>query len=70
MPDRYEIGGYEVIERTVRPGNQCSARLNLPLSWQGLRVKVVRIDPLEDTYDFLYNSLIEKAVREKRRGED
>ena len=48
MPDRYEIEGYEVIERTVRPGNQCSARLNLPLSWQGLRVKVVRIDPLPD----------------------
>jgi len=48
LPDRYDIEGYEVIERTVRPGNQCSARLNLPLSWQGLRVKVVRIDPLPE----------------------
>lgn len=28
------------------------------------------IEVTEDTYDFLYNSLIEKAVREKRRGED
>jgi hypothetical protein len=46
--DRYEIEGYEVIEKVVRPGNPCSARLNLPLFWQGLRVKVVRIDPLPD----------------------
>ena len=48
MPDHYEIEGYEVLERTVRPGNQFSARLNLPLSWRGLRVKIVRIDPLPE----------------------
>lgn len=46
--DKYEIKGYEALEKTVRPGNQCSARINLPLAWQGLRVKVVRIDPLPE----------------------
>jgi hypothetical protein len=50
-PDHYEIEGYEVIERTVRPGNQCSARLNLPLPWQGLQVKVVRLDPLPEVVE-------------------
>jgi putative transposon-encoded protein len=43
--DRYEINGYEVIEKVVRPGNESSGRLNMPLSWVGKRVKVVRIDP-------------------------
>jgi len=51
MPDKYEIDGHEVIERTVRPGNKCSARLNLPLSWRGLRVKVVRLDPISEDED-------------------
>ena len=46
--DRYEIEGYEVIEMVVRSGNQYSARANLPLAWQGLRIKVVRLDPLPE----------------------
>ena len=49
--DRYEIEGYEVIEMVVRSGNQYSARANLPLAWQGLRIKVVRLDPLPEVVE-------------------
>ena len=45
-PDRYEIVGYEVLERVPRhyPGHG-SATLYLPKEWGNKRVKVVRIDP-------------------------
>ena len=45
-PDRYEIVGYEVLERVPRHySRQSSATLYLPLEWANKRVKVVRLDP-------------------------
>ena len=45
-PDRYEIEGYEVLERVPRHySGQSSATLYLPLEWANKRVKVVRLDP-------------------------
>ena len=45
-PDRYEIDGYEVLERVPRAySRQSSATLYLPLEWANKRVKVVRLDP-------------------------
>jgi len=45
-PDRYEIDGYEVLERVPRAySGQSSATLYLPLEWANKRVKVVRLDP-------------------------
>ena len=45
-PDRYEIEGYEVLERTPRAySRQSSATLYLPLEWANKRVKIVRLDP-------------------------
>ena len=45
-PDRYEIEGYEVLERVPRAySRQSSATLYLPLEWANKRVKVVRLDP-------------------------
>ncbi len=45
-PDRYEIEGYEVLERVPRHySRQSSATLYLPKEWGNKRVKVVRIDP-------------------------
>ena len=45
-PDRYEIEGYEVLERVPRAySGQSSATLYLPLEWANKRVKVVRLDP-------------------------
>ena len=45
-PDRYEIEGYEVIERVPRAySRQSSATLYLPLEWANKRVKIVRLDP-------------------------
>ena len=44
--DRYEIEGYEVLERIPRHySTQSSATLYLPLEWANKRVKVVRLDP-------------------------
>ena len=45
-PDRYEVEGYEVLERVPRHySGQSSATLYLPLEWANKRVKVVRLDP-------------------------
>ncbi|MFA5407767.1 MAG: DUF2080 family transposase-associated protein [Bacilli bacterium] len=44
-PDKYEITGYEIVEKVVRPGNASSGRLNMPLAWVGKKVKVIRVDP-------------------------
>jgi len=45
-PDRYEIEGYEVLERTPRLyQGHSSCTLNLPPEYANKRVKVVRLDP-------------------------
>lgn len=45
-PDRYEIEGYEILERVPRAySRQSSATLYLPLEWANKRVKIVRLDP-------------------------
>jgi putative transposon-encoded protein len=43
-PDRYEIEGYEVLEKTARASGT-TARVLVPRSWVEKRVKIVRIDP-------------------------
>lgn len=44
-PDRYEIEGYEVLERTPRHySGQSSSTLYLPKEWGNKRVKVVRLE--------------------------
>lgn len=44
-PDRYELEGYEVLERIPRAySRQSSATLYLPLEWANKRVKVVRLE--------------------------
>jgi putative transposon-encoded protein len=43
-PDRYEIEGYEVLEKTAR-ATGTTARVLVPRSWVEKRVKIVRIDP-------------------------
>lgn len=40
----FKINGYEAVEKTVASGNQSSARINVPPSWQGKRVMVVRLE--------------------------
>jgi putative transposon-encoded protein len=43
-PDRYEIEGYEVLEKTARASGT-TARVLVPRRWVEKRVKIVRIDP-------------------------
>lgn len=43
-PDRYEIQGYEVLEKTAR-ATGTTARVLVPRSWVEKRVKIVRIEP-------------------------
>lgn len=43
---KFEIRGYEALEKIVKPGNKSSGRLNMPKSWEGCRVLVVRLDDL------------------------
>lgn len=43
-PDRYEIEGYEVVEKVAKPSGT-TARVWVPKSWEGKRVKIVRIEP-------------------------
>lgn len=43
-PDRYEIRGYEVVEKVAKPSGT-TARVWVPKSWEGKRVKIVRIEP-------------------------
>jgi len=40
---KFEIYGYEAVEKTVASGNKSSARINVPPSWQGDTVMVVRM---------------------------
>ena len=43
-PDVYEIQGYEVVEKVAKPSGT-TARVWVPKSWEGKRVKIVRIEP-------------------------
>ncbi len=43
-PDRYEIEGYEVVEKVAKPSGT-TARVWVPKSWERKRVKIVRLDP-------------------------
>jgi hypothetical protein len=43
-PDRYEIRGYEVVEKVAKPSGT-TARVWVPKSWEGKQVKIVRIEP-------------------------
>lgn len=43
-PDRYEIEGYEVVAKAAKFSGT-TARVLVPRSWGGKRVKVVRVDP-------------------------
>ena len=43
-PDVYEIQGYEVLEKAARASGT-TARVLVPRSWAGKRVKIVRLDP-------------------------
>ena len=40
----FKITGCENIERTVKSGSNTSARINVPLSWQGKKVMVIRLE--------------------------
>ena len=39
--------GYEVLEKSVKTSGN-SGRVYLPASWIGKRVKIIRIEPIED----------------------
>lgn len=41
---KFQIIGIEAIEKTVASGNNSSARINVPPSWQGKRAIVVRLE--------------------------
>ncbi len=41
------LDGYEVLEKIVRTSGN-SGRVYLPLAWVGKRIKIIRIDPLDD----------------------
>jgi hypothetical protein len=40
----FRINGIEAIEKTVASGNKSSARVNVPPSWQGKRVILIRLE--------------------------
>jgi putative transposon-encoded protein len=40
----FNIRGIEAVEKTVKSGSGHSARINVPPSWQGKRVMVVRLE--------------------------
>ena len=42
--------GYEVLEKSVKTSGN-SGRVYLPASWIGKRVKIIRIEPIEDSED-------------------
>lgn len=41
----YNIEGYECLKKTVRPGNNSSARIHVPPKHAGRRVVVIFTDP-------------------------
>jgi len=40
----FTITGFEAVEKTVTKGSQTSARINVPLDWEGKKVMVVRLE--------------------------
>ena len=42
--DIYQIQGYEVLEKTAK-ATGTTARVLVPRSWAGKRVKIVRVEP-------------------------
>lgn len=44
----FQIYGYQAVEKTVRAHSDSSARIFLPRSWEGRRVMVVLLEPLEE----------------------
>lgn len=44
-PGKYEMWGYEVMEKTVGVGNATSGRINMPVKHIGKRVRIVILDP-------------------------
>jgi putative transposon-encoded protein len=44
MIHNFNIKGIEAVEKTVKSGSGHSARINVPPSWQGKRVMVVRLE--------------------------
>lgn len=45
-PHVFQVAGYEMVEKTARPGvgTSTSARLTLPKDWAGCRVAIVRLE--------------------------
>ena len=44
---KVEVEGYEAIEKIVKLGGN-SGRVYVPFSWQGCRVKIIRLDSIHD----------------------
>lgn len=47
-PHSFTIKGYQAIEKTVTPGSQTSSRVYVPKGWEGKRVMIVLLEPLEE----------------------
>lgn len=49
MSEQHEftIKGFQAIEKVVTPGSQTSSRVYVPRAWEGRRVMVVLLDPLD-----------------------
>ncbi|NCU26839.1 DUF2080 family transposase-associated protein [Candidatus Nomurabacteria bacterium] len=47
-PREYSVHGYASLEKVVKAGNFSSARINVPPSWRGIRVRVIALDPMCD----------------------
>jgi len=45
---RVTIEGYEVVEKVVK-GSGSSGRVYLPKSWIGKKVKIILIEPVDNT---------------------
>lgn len=44
----YNVSGYDSRDKVVTSGSNSSARINIDASWQGKRVKVILLDPIDD----------------------
>jgi hypothetical protein len=47
QPHSFCISGFQAIEKVVTPGSQTSSRVYVPRAWEGRRVMVVLLDPLD-----------------------
>lgn len=48
QPHSFCISGYQAIEKTATPGSKTSSRVYVPRAWEGRRVMVVLLDPLDE----------------------